>query len=113
MEMRMRLLSALAVAAGVMAGSAQAGVDTSSLDAFTRSCATDSKACHSMVLRIVITARDNNYGCIPKDVSNTDAEIKVLDWLKGPASDDKANANQPLDDLIWNGIDASYPCPKS
>jgi hypothetical protein len=108
--MRMRLVLALAVAAGVMTGHAWAGIDTSSLEAFLRSCSTESKACHSLVLRVVITARDNSYGCIPKDVGNTDAEIKVLDWLKGPANDDKKNADQPLEDLIWAGIDNSYPC---
>ena len=109
--MRMRLLSVLAVAAALMAGSAPAAVDTGSLTAFVKSCASNSKGCHDIVVSAVITARNANYGCIPKDMSDSDADHKVFDWLRAADGNPKYK-DQPLSDLLWTGIDEVWPCPK-
>lgn len=109
--MQRRFLAVLAVAAGVLAPSAEAGVDVSSLAAFVRSCSTDSAACHAAVLSAVISARSANYGCIPKEVGNKSAESDVLDWLKAADGNPKY-ADQPVDDLMWTAIDERWPCPK-
>lgn len=107
--MRLRLLSVVAIA-GLTAMPALA-IDTSSLAGFVQDCSGDSKACHSMVLNAVISARNANYGCIPKDVSNDAAADKLLDWLK-QANKDPKYAKDALADLMWTGIDEIWPCKK-
>lgn len=107
--MRVGLFSALALIAAVGVP-ASATTDTSSLAAFVRSCASDSRGCHSLTLNAVLSARSANYGCIPAALGNDTAADRLLDWLKGTANDDPRFRDQPLADLMWTGIDELWPC---
>jgi hypothetical protein len=106
--MRIGLVAGLAMALMVPA----AATDTSSLDAFVKSCVGDSKGCHLMTLSAIHSARNAKYGCIPADVSDDRAADKLLDWLRDVANKDAKYAAEPLADLMWTGIDEVWPCKK-
>jgi hypothetical protein len=105
-----RLVPALAALAAIVA--AAGATDTSSLSAFAASCSTDAKGCHAMTLNAIISARGAKYGCIPKDIPNDAAADKLLDWLKDTANANPKYAKEALTDLMWTGIDESWPCKK-
>lgn len=106
-----RLVPALMLAAVVMVPSA-AATDTSSLGAFITSCASDSRGCHLITLAAINSARNAKYGCIPDDISADRAADKLLDWLKDVANKDPKYAKESLDELMWMGIDETWPCKK-
>lgn len=105
----MRIIPVLALA--VLTAAPALATDTSSLGAFVQSCSSDSKGCHSMTLNAIHSARNSNYGCIPKDLSHDDAADRLLDWLKGANSNPKYQ-KEALTDLMWTGIDEIWPCAK-
>lgn len=105
-----RLLSIAAVTVAMVASAP--ATDTSSLHAFVASCTTDARGCKSVAEGAVISARNANYGCIPKESSNEFAAEHVLDWLKNTANRDPKYADQPLSDLMWTAIDEVWPCKK-
>ncbi len=110
--MRLHVFPALALTAAVLTGVPAAATDTSSLSAFVLSCKDDAKGCHSIALNAIISARNAKYGCIPKDVDNEVAADKLLGWLKDTASTNPKYAKDALDDLMWTGVDESWPCKK-
>jgi hypothetical protein len=105
------LLMALPLAA-LLAVPAVAATDTSSLAAFVKSCNEDVKACRSLTLNAVHSARNAKYGCIPESTSPEDAADRLLTWLRSTANNDPKYKDQPLEDLMWTGIDETWPCKK-
>jgi len=111
--MRARLLSAVVFAAALAGGTAPAvATDTSSLSAFLAGCSTDTKSCHSFAEQGASSAKSANYGCIPASLSAEEAGNQLLDWMKGPASADPKYKTMSLEDVMWDGVDALWPCHK-
>jgi hypothetical protein len=106
--------STLAFAAALLAGATgpAAAVDTSSLSAFLASCPSDAKGCQSMTYNFVATAKDNNYGCIPRNLSADKAADQELDWLKNTARGNPKYEKMDFTDVMWAGIDELWPCHK-
>jgi hypothetical protein len=102
----------LAVLAAILAPTPAYAVDTSSIGGFVSSCRDDQKGCHALVLNAVLSARNAKYGCIPADLDNDSAADKVLGWLKATAANDAKYAKDALPDLMWTGIDETWPCKK-
>jgi hypothetical protein len=50
------------------------------------------------------------YGCVPRALSADDAGEQLLDWLKGPARSNPKYEKMSLDDVLWEGVDALWPC---
>lgn len=112
--MSSRVLAALAlsaVLAAAVAGVASAAVDKTSLGAFVRSCAMDTKGCHNYTHDIVSAAISSNYGCIPKEMSADEAGDKLLTWIKSASDTDPKYSSMPLEDVAWAGVDALWTCP--
>ncbi|HUO98565.1 MAG TPA: hypothetical protein VMU01_07840 [Rhizomicrobium sp.] len=84
--------------------------DTSSLSAFLNSCQYDTKVCRDFARTIVLTARSQNYGCIPPSLSADDAAQALFLWMRGPASADPRFLKTSLEDTLWSGIDELWPC---
>lgn len=84
--------------------------DTSSLSAFLATCSSDTKGCKAFTHDAVMSARNANYGCVPRALSTEDAGGQLLDWLKGPASSNPKLEKMSLDDVMWEGVDALWPC---
>lgn len=84
--------------------------DTSSLSAFLSTCSSDAKGCKAFTHDAVMSAKNANYGCVPRALSTEDAGGQLLDWLKGPASGNPKFEKMSLDDVMWEGVDALWPC---
>lgn len=106
----MRIIPVLMLAA--MTAVPALATDTSSLSGFVKSCASDNKACHSMTLNAIHSARNANYGCIPAQMDPDSAADKLLDWLKYKANENPKYKDDALADLMWTGIDEIWPCKK-
>lgn len=106
--MASRLLPALVFAVAAMMP-AQA-TDTSSLSAFLSTCSSDTKGCKAFTHDLIASAKNANYGCVPRSMSADDAGAQLLEWLKGPASSNPKYAKMSLEDVMWEGVDALWPC---
>ena len=110
--MRARYLLSAVAFAMVMAGTPALALDTSSLSAFVQNCAKESRPCHAFINDGVRGAKNSNYGCIPPELSVEDAGNQLLDWMKGPARDNDKYRTMSAEDVMWEGVDALWPCPK-
>ena len=53
-------------------------------------------------------AKNQNYGCIPKDTSANEAGDQLLTWMK--AASDPKYGTMALEDVAWEGVDTLWPC---
>jgi len=84
--------------------------DTSSLSAYLASFSGESRDCKSIPHDVVLAAKNAGYGCIPKTLSADDAASDLYGWLKGPASANPKYEKMGLEDVMWDGVDALWPC---
>jgi len=109
--MRTRLFPALALSAVLAAGIASA-TDTSSLGSFLATCSADVKGCKGFAHDLIISARNANYGCIPKELSTDAAAERELAWLRHEANGNPKYQGMSLEDVMWAGVDELWPCSK-
>ena len=105
-----RLLPALLFSAAALIGMPASATDTSSLSAFLSTCSSDTKGCKAFTHDAVASAKSAHYGCVPHALSADDAGDQLLAWLKGPASANPKFEKMSLEDVMWEGVDALWPC---
>ena len=110
--MMIRLLSAVAIGAALLALAPASAADTSSLSAFLRGCNDDQKSCHMVLADAIRSARNAKYGCIPAALSADDAADQLLRWMKVTASANPKYEKEAFADLLWTGVDEVWPCRK-
>lgn len=108
--MNPRLVLVIVLVGAFAAVAAPAATDKSSLSAFVHSCAMDTRGCHNYTHDIVAAAKNQNYGCIPKETSADDAGNQLLTWMKETANGDPKYAPMALEDVSWAGVDTLWPC---
>jgi hypothetical protein len=107
--MRNSLSVFAALAALVAAGSATAAPQT--LSEFMDKCSSNAQTCQLSVGDYIASASQNNFICLPKDVSHDAAIGNMLSWLrKANEKPDKANAS--AEDAQWDAVNALWPCHK-
>jgi hypothetical protein len=110
--MTTRILTAMAIGAAVLVLAPASAADTSSLNAFVRSCNTDAKGCRLVVRDAIQSARLAKYGCIPESLSVEEAGNKLLEWLQAANNASPKYDKDAFTDLLWTGVDEVWPCPK-
>ncbi len=107
----MRLLAVVAFSVLAVMSAARVA-DASPLSVFLASCSSNPGNCHGFAHDLIASAKNADYGCIPKSLSADDAGDQLLAWMRDTARNDPRYETVSLEDAMWAGVDELWPCRK-